>query len=178
MFVKEDCLVHESKYGCITCKLFVYQSGHVANCGNKLIFYAMFCFRKEHFKHSVSKLPVCHWMVVVFNSDIVFRLLYRLYFNVLHQSLHGLFLDGVSLPHVKKQNKTKQKKRETNNCRRYECRRSVNYRKVYFWICGVITNICSRSESTQGLWKACHNSKSLAFRASLSPDWSCAKLTK
>ena len=49
-------------------------------------------------------------MVVVFNSDIVFRLLYRLYFNVLHQSLHGLFLDGVSLPHVKKQNKTKQKK--------------------------------------------------------------------
>ena len=49
-------------------------------------------------------------MVVVFNSDIVFRLLYRLYFNVLHQSLHGLFLDGVSLPHVKKQNKTKQNK--------------------------------------------------------------------
>ena len=95
VFVKEDCLVHESKYGCITCKLFVYQSGHVANCGNKLIFYAKFCFRKEHFKHSVSKLPVCHWMVVVFNSDIVFRLLYRLY-----QSLHGLFLDGVSLPHV------------------------------------------------------------------------------
>ena len=49
-------------------------------------------------------------MVVVFNSDIVFRLLYRLYFNVLHQSLHGLFLDGVSLPHVKK--KTKQNKKK------------------------------------------------------------------
>ena len=51
-------------------------------------------------------------MVVVFNSDIVFRLLYRLYFNVLHQSLHGLFLDGVSLPHVKKQNKSKQNKKK------------------------------------------------------------------
>ena len=53
-------------------------------------------------------------MVVVFNSDIVFRLLYRLYFNVLHQSLHGLFLDGVSLPHVKKtkQNKTKKKEKQ------------------------------------------------------------------
>ena len=49
-------------------------------------------------------------MIVVFNSDIVFRLLYRLYFNVLRQSLHGLFLDGVSLPHVKKQNKTKKEK--------------------------------------------------------------------
>ena len=49
-------------------------------------------------------------MIVVFNSDIVFRLLYRLYFNVLHQSLHGLFLDGVSLPHVKK--KTKQNKKK------------------------------------------------------------------
>ena len=53
-------------------------------------------------------------MVVVFNSDIVFRLLYRLYFNVLHQSLHGLFLDGVSLPHVKKkQNKTKKREKQT-----------------------------------------------------------------
>ena len=49
-------------------------------------------------------------MVVVFNSDIVFRLLYRLYFNVLHQSLHGLFLDGVSLPHVKKKKKQNKKK--------------------------------------------------------------------
>ena len=49
-------------------------------------------------------------MIVVFSSDIVFRLLYRLYFNVLHQSLHGLFLDGVSLPHVKKTTKQNKKK--------------------------------------------------------------------